>query len=292
MAKESAIAAPDHGPGIAQKGHYGVAHRGRLPVISAEAANAKDDLRDFLLGRAVACAVPGLQHATRPCALLAGQARVRRNGAAMQRGEKSVDGFQTIEPSDAKRNESGKRQAVRPDLQTQQLDALTIAEVAESMSALLVPMKDRIDGERVVFTAASQNSGGGRQHDHAGIVLRQPEDRSGRRGAQRVHREIATPTAGASRPSAAVDRDQIVLAPRNPHHRRRCGEAIPMRDRMPSGLRHGHSFPKSPIETHLASSRSSPVRLRVAGGGHDSRISCLSEASLEATGDALPASRR
>ena len=84
MAKKHAIAAGNHGAGIPEQGFDRMAGGGRLPVITVEYASPKHDLRDFLLGGAVAVAVEALQHPARPHALLRRQARVRWNCAGME----------------------------------------------------------------------------------------------------------------------------------------------------------------------------------------------------------------
>ncbi len=86
MTEELAIAASDHGAGIAEQGHDGVAGRGRLPLVAADVADAEDNLRDLLLCCTVTGAIEGLQHSTRSRPLLAGQTCVRGNDTAMQRG--------------------------------------------------------------------------------------------------------------------------------------------------------------------------------------------------------------
>ncbi|KGJ02966.1 hypothetical protein IT41_15765 [Paracoccus halophilus] len=84
MTKEFSIAARYHGAGIAQERLDGVAYGRRLPSVTVEMVDAKNDLGDFLLRGAGAIAVEGAQHPALAGALLTRQARVRGNGAAMQ----------------------------------------------------------------------------------------------------------------------------------------------------------------------------------------------------------------
>ena len=113
MAKEFAIVPGDHGAGIAQEGHDGVANRRVLPLVSCDAANAEDDLRDFQLGSAVARTVNGLQHTARSRPLLTGQACVRRNGPVMECGEETADPLKAIKAGNAERHNGGERNVTR-----------------------------------------------------------------------------------------------------------------------------------------------------------------------------------
>ena len=84
MTQQFSISARDHEAGIPEQGFDDVAGGRRLPIVAIERGRPQDHLRDLLLGRAVAMAVDRLQHPPLPHALLAGQARIWRNGAAME----------------------------------------------------------------------------------------------------------------------------------------------------------------------------------------------------------------
>lgn len=129
MTQEFTIAPSDHGAGIAQQRHDGVAGRGHLPLVARDAADAEDHLRDFQLGGTVTRTVEGLQHAARARPLLTGQASVRRNDAAMQRSEKATDGLQTIEAGNAERHHGNERNSTRCCVEAQDLDLLGAVEV-------------------------------------------------------------------------------------------------------------------------------------------------------------------
>ena len=83
MTQEFSIAARDHGMGVAQKRLDRVAGRRRLPFIAVERPDLQDDLRDFLLCGARPVSVKGAKHPSQAYALLPGQPRIGRNGAAM-----------------------------------------------------------------------------------------------------------------------------------------------------------------------------------------------------------------
>ncbi|MDH8495201.1 hypothetical protein QIH13_27875, partial [Klebsiella pneumoniae] len=72
----------------------GVTGGGCLPLIATESADPKYDLRNFLLGRARAMTVEGLQHPAQPRALLPCQSGVGRYGATMEGGEQAGDRFE------------------------------------------------------------------------------------------------------------------------------------------------------------------------------------------------------
>ena len=60
MTKQRAIASRDHGAGISEQGFDGVACGGCLPVVAPERVDTKYDLRNLLLGCAMAIAVERL----------------------------------------------------------------------------------------------------------------------------------------------------------------------------------------------------------------------------------------
>ena len=60
MAKQRAIASCDHGAGVPEQGFDGMARGGCLPVVAIEGSDPKYDLRNLLLGCAMAIAVERL----------------------------------------------------------------------------------------------------------------------------------------------------------------------------------------------------------------------------------------
>lgn len=129
MTKQLAIAARDHGASVTDQRFHSVAGGRRLPFVAIERAHAKNDLRDLLARSAGAMAVEGLQHPAQPRPLLAGQARIGWNRAAMQGGKKTVDRFEPIQPVQAKRHDrGGGRDAV-----VDELKMLTVAEIERNI---------------------------------------------------------------------------------------------------------------------------------------------------------------
>lgn len=125
MTKQFAIAARDHGASVTDQRFHSVAGGRRLPFVAIQRANAEDDLCDLLARSASAMAVEGLQHPAQPRPLLAGQARIGWNRAALQGGEKAVDRFETIQPVHAERHDrGGGRDAV-----VNELKMLTVAKI-------------------------------------------------------------------------------------------------------------------------------------------------------------------
>lgn len=126
MTQEFPIAARDHRAGIAQERFDGMAGGGRLPFVSVELADVQENLRDFLLRGARALSVEGSQHAPQTCALLPGQTGVRRDGTAMQGGEKSAYGFDAIEAIEIERNHRDSDPVIAGAVQN--LELLPVAE--------------------------------------------------------------------------------------------------------------------------------------------------------------------
>lgn len=106
-----------------------MARRGCLPFVTAKAVQIEEDLGNFLLGRTVADAVDRPQHALRSGALLFGQACVRGDGPPVKRGEKTIDGFEPIEPFDAERDRGRQRLSSWGTVRQGDLGALALAEI-------------------------------------------------------------------------------------------------------------------------------------------------------------------
>ena len=81
-----------------------MAGRRCLPFVAVEVADVQEGLSDFLLRCAGAVSVESLQHTSQTCALLPGQAGIRRDGTAMQGSEESAYGFDAIEAIEVERN--------------------------------------------------------------------------------------------------------------------------------------------------------------------------------------------
>lgn len=105
MTKQFAIAARDHGAGAREEAGDRVTGGSGLPLVTVEFANAQDHLGNLLLGGSGAIAIDGLQHAPRAGELLAREARIGRNGAAVKGGKQPSDGFHAIEPVHAERDD-------------------------------------------------------------------------------------------------------------------------------------------------------------------------------------------
>jgi len=98
MFEEFTIVARDHGAGVAQQAGHGVTCGRGLPFVPTDPPCAEQDLGDILLRGAIPRAVEGLQHPAGAGALLAGQSRVRRYRATMQRSEEPMHSLQSAEP--------------------------------------------------------------------------------------------------------------------------------------------------------------------------------------------------
>ncbi len=138
MTKQLAVAARDHGAGIADQRLHGMARGRRLPFTAVERAKVENDLRDLLAGGAGAIAVEGLQHPSQSRPLLAGQARVRRNRAAMQGGEKTMDRFEPVQPVHVERHDRGGRRNAVVD----ELKMLAVAEIERHIGGAIRAQRD------------------------------------------------------------------------------------------------------------------------------------------------------
>lgn len=253
MTKKFAIAARDHGAGVAQQGFDRMAGRGRLPFVAAEAADTEDDLRDFLLGHSGAHAVKGLKHAADASALLPRQARVGCYDATVERRQQARDSFNAIEAISAERNERNERLGIRFRFAMQKLQTLAVPDFVDLVQTRFIRARILSCNGRMFVAAIREDRWRRRQNDDAQIGLREPEDRRGGRGARRIDREIAAPNVGGTYRSAGLNRRQYARIPRNPVHNRHCDEAIPMQGPRRINLRCGRNRPTSAIGTDLGS---------------------------------------
>lgn len=137
MTKQAAVAARDHVAGVAQERLNPVTGRRCLPFVSVKAADAKEDLGNFLLGRAIPGAVHGLQHESLPSPLLTCEPQFARDGAAMKRAKKATHGLDPVEALEPKWNDGdgGHRYVNRV---MGDLKILTIAEGQSEICPLFV----------------------------------------------------------------------------------------------------------------------------------------------------------
>lgn len=167
MTKQFAIAARDHGAGIPDQCFHRMTDGRRLPFVTAYRTDAEYDLCDLLTGGACAIAVEGLQHPAQPRPLLAGHARVRRDGTAVQGGEQPMDCFEAVQSVDAERHERGcGRNAI-----VDELKILAVAEVDPDIGGTIRAQRNR----RANFRQGGgwqQRGRNGSEHDDAGVVLR------------------------------------------------------------------------------------------------------------------------
>lgn len=113
-----------------------MAGRRRLPFIAVEATDIEDDLRDFLLGRARASAIEGLQHSSGACFLLLRESCIRGHNTAVEAGEETVDRFQPVEAIEPERHESGTGGDVETTIQGEELKAVPIGEREEQIAVV------------------------------------------------------------------------------------------------------------------------------------------------------------
>ena len=128
MTKEFAVAARDHGPGIAQERFDAMPIRTSLPLVAGKTTDIEENLSDFLLGRASSSSVEGPEHSAMAVTLLTRQARVGWNSAAMQGREETLNGFNPVEALDSERDDGDPGRRVRGGV-IDDLDMLAVSEV-------------------------------------------------------------------------------------------------------------------------------------------------------------------
>lgn len=136
MAKEFAVAARDHGAGVAQERLDAMPIRTSLPLVAGKAADIEENLSDFLLRRASSLSVEGPEHSAISVALLTRQARVGRNGTAVQGRKETLNGFDPVEALDAERDGGDPRRGVRRGV-IDDLDMLAVSEVETKRCAVV-----------------------------------------------------------------------------------------------------------------------------------------------------------
>ena len=134
VAKQPSITARDHDAGIAQQGFDRMARRRGLPFVAVEIACSEQSLSDVLLRRAIANAVECSQHPPRSRALLVRYPCVRRDDAAMESREQTMNGLKPVETVEVERYDC--RDWRRAD--REQLNLLAIAQLDNGMDALFV----------------------------------------------------------------------------------------------------------------------------------------------------------
>ena len=215
-----------------------------LPFIAIEGTDLKEGLSDFQLRCASSVSIEGLQHASEPNALLPGQAGIRRNCTAMQGGEQTPNGLDTVEAIKAERNHRDGDHVAAVGA-VMDLEILPVAERETEISVGAVhPVEDTPDCRGATAATSEAQRGLGQHHD-TGVLLRQPEN-GGVRGCDLgIDREIATPTADGCARSAVRGLRRKRPKPENLRHRHRSGEAIPMPGRMLSAHPDDRKPPKN-----------------------------------------------
>lgn len=128
MAKEFAVAARDHAPGVTQERLDAMPIRRSLPLVAGKTTDLEENFSNFLLRRASPGAVEGPEHSAMAVALLTCQARVGRNGAAVQGRKETLNGFDPVEALDAERDGGDPRLGVRRGV-IDDLDMLAVSEI-------------------------------------------------------------------------------------------------------------------------------------------------------------------
>ena len=134
MPEQAQVSARNKSAGLAQKRLDGVTGGRILPTGAIEAVGLEQDLRDVLLGSAVAIPIDGAQHALRAGALLRRYPCVGRDGAAMDRAKQAVQRFEPAEPVAVERNDGGGGCGDR----RQHLQSFAVAEIEQRVNAFQV----------------------------------------------------------------------------------------------------------------------------------------------------------
>ena len=137
MPEQAQVSARNQRAGLAQERLDGVAGGRILPTGAIEAVGPEQDLRDILLGRAVATPIDRAQHALRAGTLLRRYPCVGRDGAAMDRGKQAVQSFEPAEPVAVEWNDGGGTRGGR----RQDLQPFAITEIEQRVNAFRVDLR-------------------------------------------------------------------------------------------------------------------------------------------------------
>jgi hypothetical protein len=139
-----------------------------LPFVAAEIAGSEESLCNVQLSRAIANAVECSQHALCPRALLGRYPGVRRDGAAMNGREQTMDGLEPVETVDVERYDG--RDWRRAGCE--QLNLLAVAKLKNGVDALLVDCLRPNRERKPAVTALDEDRWRRRQDNDTGVVLR------------------------------------------------------------------------------------------------------------------------
>lgn len=202
MTKQFAITARDHGEAVLDQVHGRVAFRRDFPIVAPHGPEPEDRLGDFKMVRAVAMSVDRLQHTPRAGQLLTREARVWRNGAAVEGGEKTRDRLHAVEALDAKWDHGDERLAGRSVSGKRQVQALPVAQIVQDVKVVFGRLVRRLSRLQEGRAIRSDGRGCRRQDDRSGIFRRKPEYLCLGGLQSRGDKEIATPIFG--RPGRSV----------------------------------------------------------------------------------------
>jgi hypothetical protein len=258
MMKEFSISARDHLAGVTKERLDAMASKRSLPFVAVEMIDVEENLRNFLLRRASAVSVERAKHSALTDALLVCEARIWRNSAAMQSREEAMNCLDPVEALNAERN--GGYSAFL-DSAIDNLEVLPIAQRVAERSVICTVSRwvgsPGFDG--TICDAVAKCRRGFGQHDNAGVLQREPKDGSIGRWCKGVNGEIAIATATSFARSTFRDHYFRKSTPRSLRRIRRCGGAIPRRDRMALVHPDGRSVPMYARSMHQVSSRFSRI---------------------------------
>lgn len=169
--EQAQISARNQRAGLTQKRLDGVTGRRILPTGAIEGVGLEQNLRDVLLGSAVAIPIDGAQHALRTGALLRRYPCVGRDGSAVDRAKQAVQRFEPAEPVAVERNDGGGGCGDR----RQHLQPFAIAEIEQRVNAFHVDLRDGRARKLCAVSVPDEAGWRRREDDDAGVVLRQPE---------------------------------------------------------------------------------------------------------------------
>ena len=108
MTQEFSITARNHCTGVTQECLDGMTGGRCLPFVPVKPAGVQENPRDLLLRRAGPMAIEGPQHPSEARALLACQARIRRDRATMQGRKEALNGLDPVETGEAERDDGAR----------------------------------------------------------------------------------------------------------------------------------------------------------------------------------------
>jgi hypothetical protein len=284
LTQKAAISAIDHGAAVSDEADRAVPQRRGLPDFGGNAGFSIEDLANVAVTRPIDMPVDCLQHPAQPLTPLRGQSSIRSGWSIMQNAPEAKGRFDTIEAGTIERDDRNQR-LVRPRLINEQ-NAKSPKVIGHRQTGSTGIMHNSVRFNRgEIDGLETRDWRSGRKDDSARIYLRLPIDNRLQGSPLGIDREIATPKTDAQ--DASGHRGPLSSQWRG-HNRvgSRCFDAaIPMRDPVPSGIRHSRTLMPSANAMGLGAFQSSGRAHWVNQASFNQKVSRGKSGDLAFTGN-------